>query len=96
MAQFIKGQSGNIRGKPKGSTNRTTEEVRQTLLKLLDDNLAQLQKDIKSMKDKDRASLLINLAKHCTPPAVNPETLSEAALLQIVEYLEKRQHESKS
>jgi hypothetical protein len=33
--------------------------------------------------------LLISLAKHCTPPAMNPEKLSEEQLQQIIEYLEK-------
>jgi hypothetical protein len=76
-------------GRQKGSLNRTTEEVRKSLLKLLDDNLTNLQTDIKGLKGKDRAMLLISLAKHCTPPAMNPEKLSEEQLQQIIEYLEK-------
>ena len=76
-------------GRQKGSLNRTTEEVRKSLLKLLDDNLTNLQTDIKGLKGKARAMLLISLAKHCTPPAMNPEKLSEEQLQQIIEYLEK-------
>lgn len=83
-------------GRVKGVPNRTTEEVRKSLLKLLDDNLDKLQKDIDSMKDKDRANLLINLAKHCTPPAMNPERLSEEQLKQIIEYLKNEQNNSKA
>jgi hypothetical protein len=78
-------------GRKAGTPNRTSEEVRQSLLKLLDDNLEQLQKDIKGMKPKDRATLLISLARHCTAPALNPEKLSEDQLLQIISYL--REHE---
>ena len=88
---YKKGQSGNPKGKPKGSANRTSEEIRQSLLKLLDDNLAKLQKDIDGMTGKDRASLLINLAKHCTPAAMNPEKLTEEQLIQIIQYL--KEHE---
>jgi hypothetical protein len=95
MARFKQGESGNPEGRKKGAKGRTSEEVRQSLLKLLDDNLAQLQKDIDSMKGKDRAYLLINLAKHCTAPALNPERLTEEQLLQIVEFL-KQQHEKQS
>ena len=91
MSRFKKGESGNPKGRGKGSRNRTSEEVRKSLLKLLDDNLSQLQKDIKSMKGKDRALLLINLAKHCTAPALNPEKLSEEQLLQIIKYI--KEHE---
>ena len=95
MARFKKGESGNPEGRKKGTRNRTSEEVRQSLLKLLDDNLAKLQKDIDSMKGKDRAILLINLAKHCTAPALNPEKLSEEQLLQIIEYLKEHEGEIK-
>lgn len=80
-------------GRQKGSLNRTTEEVRKSLLKLLDDNLTNLQADIKGLKGKDRAMLLISLAKHCTPPAMNPEKLSEEQLQQIIEYLKKQHNE---
>jgi hypothetical protein len=88
---YKKGQSGNPLGKKRGTKNRTSEEVRQSLLKLLDDNLDQLQKDLKGLKGKDRATILINLAKHCTPPALNPEKLTEEQLLQIIQYL--KEHE---
>jgi hypothetical protein len=78
-------------GRAKGTPNRTTDEVRASLLKLLDKNLTQLQKDIDSMKGKDRAALLVNLAKHCTPPAVNPERLTEEQLLQIIQYIKRNE-----
>lgn len=74
-------------GRQKGSLNRTTEEVRNALLKLIDDNLEALRDDLKGMKGKDRATLLISLAKHCTPPALNPEKLSVEQLEQIIQYL---------
>jgi hypothetical protein len=80
-------------GRQKGSLNRTTTEVQKALLKLLDDNLDKLQIDIDSMKGKDRASLIISLAKHCTPPALNPEKLTEEQLQQIIEYLKKQHNE---
>jgi hypothetical protein len=95
MAKFIKGESGNIKGRHKGTKNRTSEEVRQSLLKLLDDNLAKLQKDIEGMTGKDRAYLLINLAKHCTAPALNPEKLTEEQLLQIIQYIKEHEGETK-
>jgi hypothetical protein len=74
-------------GRQPGSRNRTTSELQQALLKLLDDNLEALQTDLNSIKGKDRATLLISLAKHCTPPALNPERLTEEQLLQIIQYI---------
>lgn len=78
-------------GRQAGTPNRSTEEVRKTLLKLLDDNLNTLQKDFDSLEAKDRATLIISLAKHCTPPAMSPERLTEEMLKQIVEYLKNEQ-----
>ena len=81
-------------GRKAGTPNRTTDEVRASLLKLLDDNLKALQTDIDSMKGKDRAQLLISLAKHCTPPAMNPEKLTEDQLIQIIQYLKDNEKKS--
>jgi hypothetical protein len=78
-------------GRQIGSLNRTTSEVQTALLKLLDDNLKTLQTDFESMKGKDRATILISLAKHCTPPALNLDKLTEDQLIQIVTYL--KEHE---
>ena len=91
---YKKGQSGNPAGKQKGTKNRSCEQVRQSLLQLLDDNLDQLKKDIKALKGKDRAIILINLAKHVVPPAMNPEKLTEEQLLQIIQFLKDHEKES--
>ncbi len=91
---FKKGKSGNPEGRNKGAKNRTTEEVRQSLLRLLDDNLDKLQEDIDNLKGKDRVSLLINLAKHIVPQAINPEKLTEDQLQQIISYLRENEKQS--
>jgi len=93
MARFKKGESGNPTGRPQGAKSRTGAEVQAALLKLLDDNIDALGDDIKSMKGKDRATLLINLAKHLTAPAINPERLTDEQLEQIINYLKKQQDE---
>ena len=90
--RFQKGQSGNPRGRRKGARGRTTEEVRRSLLKLLDDNLDRLQKDLGEMKPRDRATILVSLAKHCTPPAVNPERLTEEQIRQIIEFIKSNEN----
>lgn len=79
-------------GRQKGSLNRTTAEIQTALLQLLDDNLENLQNDIDGMEGKDRATILLNLAKHVTPQATNPEKLTEDQLKQIVEYLTQQQN----
>lgn len=80
-------------GRVKGTRNRTTVEVQSALLKLLDDNIDKLGADIKALNPRDRANLLLNLAKHITPPAVNPEKLTEDQLQQVVEYIKRQKNE---
>ena len=87
MSRFKKGESGNPQGRKRGTRNRTTAELQQALLKLLDDNLNELSEDLKALKPKDRATILLNLAKHVTPPALQPERLTEEQLEQIIQYL---------
>jgi hypothetical protein len=91
---YTKGNSGNPSGRKKGTKNRTTSEIQAAFLQLLDDNLKTLQDDLDSLTSKDRATILITLAKHLTPPALNPERLTEEQLAQIVDYL--RGHEEKN
>lgn len=90
----MKGQKTG--GRKKGSLNRTSVEVQKALLKLLDDNLDKLQTDIDTMKGKDRATIIINLARHCTPPALNPGKLTEEQLQQILNYLKDEKNINRS
>jgi hypothetical protein len=93
MAKFKPGQSGNPAGRKKGSKNRTTEEIRQALLSILDNHLTQISADLKKMNPKDRANWLIALAKHLTPPALNPEMLTESMLEQLIEHIQRKKNE---
>ena len=47
------------------------------------------------MEGKDRATILISLAKHCTPPALNPEKLTTEQLQQILQFLKDEQERDK-
>ena len=87
---FKKGQSGNPAGKRRGTRSRTTIQLQKALLRLLDEHMDKLSEDFGVMKPKERATLLINLAKHVTPPALNPDKLTEEQLQQIVEYMQKQ------
>ena len=85
--------SAKTGGRVKGSKNKSSEEIKQALRMLMSNNLDQLQKDIAGMEGKDRAQLLISLAKHLTAPEINPEKLTDSQLFQVVEYLKKNEQE---
>ncbi len=82
-------------GRQIGSRNRTTAEVQKALLKLLDDHIDGLSDDIKAMPPEKRANILVQLAKHVTPAALNFDRLTEDQLQQVVDYL-KIQNDEKN
>lgn len=67
MAKYKKGQSGNPTGRPKGTKNRTSEEMRLILKQIVDDNLEDLYADLKEMKPIPKAMILEKLIKYNIP-----------------------------
>ena len=66
MAQ-PKGKTGNPNGRPKGSPNRTTTEVRQWLSKLIEKNRRQIERDLKAIEPKDRLLILEKFMSYTVP-----------------------------
>jgi len=66
MAQK-KGQTGNPNGRPKGSKNRSTSEIKTAIQKLLDTNVSQMERDLQELSPKDRISVLLKLAEFVLP-----------------------------
>jgi len=54
-------------GRFAGTPNKVTSEVRDQFKQLLENNIAQMQKDIDQLKPKDRISVLLDLAKFVIP-----------------------------
>jgi|SRR5699024_8996398 len=69
--QFTKGNPGG--GRPKGSTNKATAEIRADFKKLIDDNLPQLESDLKTLDPKDRLEMILKMAKFVLPSLKSTE-----------------------
>jgi len=54
-------------GRTKGTPNRNTTEIREQFQSLINDNLEQMDKDLKALEPKDRIKAIIDLAKFCVP-----------------------------
>ncbi|WP_149274682.1 hypothetical protein [Pareuzebyella sediminis] len=54
-------------GRPKGSTNRKADKIRDFYQLLINKNLKQLQEDLDTLKPKERLEVIISLSKFVVP-----------------------------
>jgi len=64
--RFQKGNNYGV-GRPKGSSNKVTKEIKSAFEKLVADNVQGLQKDLDAMEGKDKIQALTNLSKYILP-----------------------------
>ena len=81
-------------GRPHGTKNRTSEEIREYLRQIIVGRLSEIESDLALMKPEVRVKLIIELSKFVVSPAMVPERLGEHQLKQVVEYLEKKYKEN--
>ncbi|MBK0383558.1 hypothetical protein I5M32_11375 [Pedobacter sp. SD-b] len=54
-------------GRTKGTTNKDTAEIRNSFQLLIENNLKQLEQDLKALEPKDRVKAIIDLSKFVIP-----------------------------
>lgn len=67
---FIKGKSGNVNGKPPGALNHTTKDLRQTISKIVGENVDNMPEWIERIAADDPAramDLILKLCKFAIP-----------------------------
>ena len=57
----------NKSGRPRGSKNKATTEIRDKFQELIQNNYEQLEKDLKSLRASERVKAIIELAKFVLP-----------------------------
>jgi transcription initiation factor TFIIIB Brf1 subunit/transcription initiation factor TFIIB len=50
MAKYVKGQTGNKGGRPKGVPNKTTAEIKEIITKIVGNQLDRLEKDLDTLR----------------------------------------------
>jgi len=65
--QFKPGKSGNPAGRPKGSTNKITKELRAVLKTVVFDELERLPGTLEELEPEKRAELLTKLLPYVMP-----------------------------
>ena len=88
--RFAKGNS--LGGRTKGSRNKTTQKIRDTFLKFIEDNLERMQEDFDQLEAKDRFKYLFEMSKFILPSLKSIEfgnILDELTEEQFSEVIEK-------
>ena len=62
-----KGHTNNKLGRPKGTPNKITAELREQFKQLLENNLDKMQNDIDQLDPKDRLKVMLELSKFVIP-----------------------------
>ena len=75
----------NLEGRPKGSANKITIKVKQTIAEILDDNLIELKSRMQSLSDSDFVKYYIQLAKFLIPiqKSINTKEPVEDKIFEI-------------
>ena len=85
MATGFKG-TRNENGRPKGATNKDTAEIRNSFQYLIENNLEQLENDLKELKPFERIKVILELSKFVLPTlkATELSTTTENAFNPII------------
>ncbi len=75
MAQR-KGQTGNPHGRPKGTPNKVTIEMKEKIQLFVENNFDMIQNDFEKVDPKDRLIIFERLLKYVIPAKVEQENIN--------------------
>jgi len=85
-----KGQTNNPKGRPRGTTNKDTRELRERIKSFLDENWVSVENDMKTLEPRERVQMYERLLKYCLPTLqsskaeINFDAMSEDQLNTII------------
>lgn len=95
MKQFQSGDDPrrNTKGRPKGSPNKSTDELRSMFRDFLSANMERLQSDFDQLEPKDRLLFIDRVARLILPPPMHElQTLTDEQLDHLIYKLKSEQN----
>lgn len=86
-----KGQTNNPKGRPKGSPNKVTTELKAWIQQLIDGNRKKFETDLKKLDPKDRLLILEKLMQYVVPKqqSISVEAQIECEYKELEKLLDK-------
>ena len=83
MAQFEKGKSGNLKGRPRGSTGEKTKYIRDWLTSLIGSNAQSLSENFKHLPSKDKWRVITQLMPYVIPKQTETKLKADVNFSQL-------------
>ena len=99
MAQR-KGQTGNPSGRPLGSPNKITADLRLKINAIVDKQIDSIEQDLQSLEPMQRLQIVEKLLSYCVPKLqaqsfdIDLNTLSDEQLDQVINHLKINDNDS--
>tara|TARA_B100001778_G_C18277703_1_gene489456 strand:+ start:358 stop:657 length:300 start_codon:yes stop_codon:yes gene_type:complete len=65
--KWQKGQSGNPNGRPEGVKNKSTQKIRESIQRIVENNIENIQESLDLMNPRERVKYIIDLIKLVLP-----------------------------
>ena len=86
---FKKGISGNPEGRPKGTPNKTSTEIKQTLNDILCNEIEAIPERLNQLSDKDRLDIVIKLLPYILPKQKEMEITNDITKMNLPDYMKR-------
>lgn len=83
MAQFKKGQTGNPKGRPRGSTSEKTRYIKEWALSLIGSNAQSMSENFKNLSSKEKWRVITQLLPYVLPKQTEARVKADVNFSQL-------------